>query len=220
LSETPAGANAVDETAAAPRRTLPPLLLPALVLLASLAGAAFAIRYSEGLVATANERLRLEEASLREARLLYGNAGDEKQLIQRYLGRYAGLLDTGFIGAEQRVNWVDGLRSANREVGLFGVEYQIAQQESYPYVADVGGTGLPMKQSTMKLTLPLLHEADLGRFLGTLAAQKNGLFTVNACTLRRNGANAQPSVEQPTLSAECELAWITVSDSEAEKAEP
>lgn len=203
-----------------PRRGLPPLFVPIAVLLAVLAGAAFVVEYSESLVAQAKSRLRNDEQALADARRQHSNAGAEKEVIVRYLGGYAQLQDSGFIGAEQRVNWVDGLRTANREVGLFGVEYQIAQQEAYPYAADVGGGGLPMKQSTMKLTLPLLHEGDLGSFLRALAAQRNGIFTVNACTLKRAAASAQPSVEQPNLSAECELAWITVSDSETEKPEP
>lgn len=206
--------------APAPRRGLPPLFVPIALLIAVLGAAAFVVQYSEGLVAQAQARLRADEQALADARRQHSNAGAEKEVIARYLGGYAQLQDGGFVGAEQRVNWVDGLRTANRDAGLFGVEYQIAQQEVYPYASDVGGTGLPMKQSTMKLTLPLLHEGDLGNFLRALAAQRNGIFTVNACTLKRASASAQPSVEQPNLSAECELAWITVSDTEAEKPEP
>ncbi|MCU0869371.1 MAG: hypothetical protein MUF30_07155 [Burkholderiales bacterium] len=211
-----------EATAAAPasRRALPPLLVPVAVLVAVLVAAVFAVRYSEGLVDQAKARLRADEQALSDARRQHSNAGAEKELIVRNRGAYAELQDSGFVGAEQRVNWVDGLRTANRDVGLFGVEYQVSQQETYPNAADVGGAGLPMKQSLMKLTLPLLHEADLGNFLRTLAAQRNGIFVVDACTLKRAGSSAQPSVEQPNLSAECELAWITVSDAEAEQKEP
>ncbi len=59
----------------------------------------------------------------------------------------------------------------------------------------------------MKISLGLLHEGDLMRFLGTLARQGLGVFAVNQCSLEHlvsGGGN------QPNLRAECELAWITL----------
>ena len=36
---------------------------------------------------------------------------------------------------EQRINWLEGLRTANAQTGLFGVDYELGAQEPFPYGA-------------------------------------------------------------------------------------
>jgi hypothetical protein len=195
------------------RKGLPPLAIPGIVLAAVLIAALVLVRYADGLVARAKSSRAAQEQALSEARLKYSNAGTEKDIITRYLGTYRALQELGFVGGEQRINWVDSLRKANREAGMFGVEYQVAQQAPYPLANEIGGGSLPMKHSVMKLTVPLLHEGDLMRFFRLLAAQRSGVFTLNACQLRRN-SGGDPNSLQPRLGAECEVSWITVNEDE------
>jgi hypothetical protein len=69
-----------------------------------------------------------------------------------------------------------------------------------------------MRQSVMKIRLPLLHEGDLLRFLDTLKRQQVGLFLVDQCALDRvNQAGGSPRY-QPNLVAECTLTWITLPE--------
>ena len=49
----------------------------------------------------------------------------------RYLDGFRQLERTGFVGEEQRINWLDGLRLANQQADLFGVDYQIGTQKPY-----------------------------------------------------------------------------------------
>jgi hypothetical protein len=51
-------------------------------------------------------------------------------------------------------------------------------------------------------------------FLGTLAKQNAGVFSVNQCMLDRTNAGGGIRF-QPNLRAECELAWITIRPAEA-----
>jgi hypothetical protein len=197
-------------------RSLPPLAVPLAVLAAVLVGMATLVRYSGGIVDAARERRTIQERALSDARLQHMNAGSEKDLIQRYLPSYQALQAMGFLGAEQRLAWIDSLSAANRETGLDNLQYQIGQQEKYPLANDIGASDLPLRQSVAKLTIPLVHEGDLMRFFRNLAAKRTGIFSINGCLLRRSGAG-EPSGTVSNVSAECEIAWLTVADLDPEK---
>ena len=149
-----------------------------------------------------------QQRALDEARARFQRSGDERDLLTRYAPEYRALAGSGFIGAEQRVNWIDSLRVANDATGLFGVQYQIGTQSPYnlpeqPLAA--------LTQSPMKIDLRLVHEGDLMRFLRVLARQQAGVFTINECVLERiTPAEAAPR-PVPNLRADCELAWITAA---------
>lgn len=186
------------------------LRAPLLVLLAALAAGAAAIQYSAGLVKGAEAGLRAERATLQEARNRYQRSGDEKDTIVRYLGSYEVLQREGVVGEERRINWIDGLRLANIRSELFGVDYQIGVQQ--PYAVDLDAGNIKLRQSVMKIRFPVLHEGDLLRFLATLEEQRVGLFTVNKCSLDRAGPATGSPRYQPNLGAECDLAWITLTE--------
>ena len=189
------------------------LLIPLSALAAAVVLALAAVLYADNLVDAAEERLAAQTRQLSQSRQRHANAGLEKDILQRFRETYDALGRIGFVGPEQRLNWVDGLREVNREARLFGIDYQIGQQETYPGAAGLGVAELPMRQSIMRVRMPLLHEGDLMSFFRLLANRGDGVFTLNACDLRRAERNPGNSVE-PTLLAECELAWITVAEPE------
>lgn len=156
-----------------------------------------------------NNELAQYQKQLREARTRLQKSGDEKQIIVRYLPNYQYLQRIGFVGDEQRLNWLEGLRLANQQAQLFGVQYQIGTQQAYPYAAEIDPGQLTLHQSVMKLDFRLLHEGDLMRFLTALGKQGAGFFAVNQCRIER--LNIGGSIRfQPNLRAECDIAWITV----------
>ncbi len=195
------------------------LVLPAALFAIVAVGGVGLVAYSETLVDTAESRRASQAQQLSVARSRHANAGLEKEIITRYSGVYDALADIGFVGAEQRLDWVDSLRAANREANLFGVEYMIGQQENFTAAADFGATGLPMHQSVMRVKLPLLHEGDLMSFFRRLAAHRTGVFVMNSCTLTRTSV-AEPSDAQPNLAADCELTWVTVDEAVPEVVRP
>ena len=128
------------------------------------------------------ERTRAQrEAQLREARARIQNAGEEKEMIGRYLGSYQQLARAGFVGDEQRINWLDSLRLANEEARIFGVEYDIGAQKPYVYAAEFNPGQLVLQESVMHLKFSLLHEEDLPRFFDALGRHGGGFFTVEQC---------------------------------------
>ena len=181
---------------------------PVIALILALALGAGLIYYLDQSLTTARRDLAGQQNQLREARTRLQRSGDEKQIIVRYLSNYQYLQRLGFVGDEQRINWLEGLRLSNQQTQLFGVDYQIGAQQPYPYASELEPGQLTLQQSLMKISFRLLHEGDLLRFLGTLAKQGVGVFSVNQCVMQRIDTGGSIRF-QPNLQADCELAWIT-----------
>jgi hypothetical protein len=145
-----------------------PLLVLVLVLLAG----GGAIYYSDRMTAGARLQLGQQQKQLKDARTRLQKSGDERDVIVRYLEGFRQLERSGFVGEEQRINWLDGLRLANQQADLFGVSYQIGTQSAYAYAAQYNPGQIALSQSVMKLDFRLLHEADLGRFFNALSRQR------------------------------------------------
>lgn len=186
---------------------------PALTLAAALLLGAALVYFSQRELNRARVQQKAQESALHEARNRLHKSGDEKERILRYRSDYMALQQIGFVGEEQRINWVDALRAASLSLKMFGVSYQIEAQQPYvsPITADAGAYRL--QQSVMKISMALLHEEDLPRFLTALEEQRAGIFAVRECSLQRQGgARVENLRMQPHLQADCSLLWLTISE--------
>ena len=104
------------------REDLEALRTPLITLGGTLLLALGIVYFSGTVLDDARRLLTQREGQLREARGRIQNAGEEKEMIGRYLGGYQQLARAGFVGDEQRINWLDSLRLANEEARTFGVE--------------------------------------------------------------------------------------------------
>ena len=181
--------------------------LTVLVLVAGIGGALI-YQLDHKLASTQRELLQQQNLT-REARTRLNKSGDEKEIIVRYLPSYQYLQRVGFVGDEQRLNWLEGLRLSNQQAQLFGVQYQIGSQQPYPFATELDPGQLVLHQSVMKLDFQLLHEGDLMSFFTTLGKQGAGFFAINQCRVER--LNTGGSIRfQPNLRAQCDINWITV----------
>lgn len=183
---------------------------PLLLLVLMIAAAAGAIYYTHLLHQQAQTALVRQQNQLREAQTRMQRSGDEKSIIIQYVDQYRQLQQSGFIGDEQRINWLDALRIANERTDLFGVNYEIGVQQAYAFAASLNPGQIALRQSVMKLDFRLLHELDLLRFLDALRAQGTGLFHLDQCLLRRTELSGAIRY-QPNITAKCELAWLTAT---------
>lgn len=188
----------------------------AIVLLLTVLAGSGAVYYTDLMLQEAKRQLAQQENLLKEARNRLYQSGEEKEIITRYLDRYIQLQRIGFVGEEQRINWLDGLRVANQRTDLFGVDYQISEQRAYVYASEFSPGQIELHQSVMKLKFGLLHEADLMRFFSALAQAGAGIFYIDQCTLKRTDTGGALRY-QPNLLAECELTWVTARPAGAEK---
>jgi hypothetical protein len=197
-------------------RHLNALKLPLAVLaIVAIAGAG-AVSWTRAQIKQAARTLAAQEGQLQEARSRFQRSGEERDLIVRFLPAYEELRSHGLIGPEERISWLEALRTANQQARMFGAEYQISTQQPYPYAQELNATRLGMAQSLMKLNLRLAHEAELMRFFRLLEKQDAGAFDINECVMQRVAGNTDPGVAQPNLMAECELAWITINPAPAD----
>lgn len=192
-------------------RHLNALKLPfAVLLIVGIAGAG-AVSWTRAQIKQAERTLATQEAQLKEARSRFQRSGEERDLIVRFLPAFEELRKHGLIGPEERINWLEALRTANQQAQMFGAEYQISTQQSYPYAQELNATRLGMAQSLMKLNLRLVHEGELMRFFELLEKQNVGAFDINQCVLQRVNNGTELGAAQPNVRAECELAWITMN---------
>ena len=180
-------------------------------------GASFAMMaFSSNQRSQSEKQYRDQLTTLQEARARYQRSGEERETVMHYLKAYRQLEKIGFVGTEQRLNWVESLRAANAQAGLLGVDYQLTAQEPFPYVAKDNPAGDRVKHSRMRLSFGILHEGDLMRLFRALSAQQPGLFALNSCSLDRAGRQGAPVPRQANLTVECELSWVTI-DPKGEK---
>lgn len=191
--------------------------IPLLALVAVVLGSAGAISWTRSQITKDERALAGQQGQLREAQTRFQRSGDERDLIVRYKPPYEALRQAGLIGPEQRINWLDALRSTNQETRLFGAEYQISTQQPYPYAQELNAPKLGMAQSIMKINLRLAHEGELLRFFRVLESQRAGAFDINQCIVERSANPDAPLNAQPNLRAECELAWITINPEPLER---
>jgi hypothetical protein len=186
------------------------LRAPLILLVLVLAAAGGAIYYSQLLRQQAQAALVQQQQQFREAQMRMQRSGEEKAVIVQYVDKYRQLQQAGYIGDEQRINWLDALRVANERTDLFGIRYEIGAQQPYQYATEHNPGPISLRQSIMKLEFRLLHEGDLLRFFNALRTQDSGLFHLNQCVLRRTEA-AGTIRYQPNITASCQLAWITAT---------
>lgn len=183
-----------------------PLMALALAVAASLTMLAITDRK----LASSEKNYRNQLTALTETRTRYQRSGEERETILRYLESYRALEKIGFVGTEQRLNWVESLRMANKNAGLFGVDYQLTAQEPFPFAVSDNPIANQVKHSRMTITFGVLHEGELARLFSALSAQQPGLFSLNGCSIDRAGRQGDPLPRQANLTARCELSWLTV----------
>lgn len=159
----------------------------------------------------ANEALLQQNATLENARQRYKSSGSEKENITKYMPQYEELIKRGFIGEEQRIDWISDLRKINQTNKFFGVNYDISAQEEYkPKFPVVTGT-FKLRRSVMKLTFALLHENDLLTLFASLPSETNPPFMVRDCIVVRTNKELRGKFE-PNLNATCDIDWLTIAE--------
>lgn len=192
------------------------LLLPLAVLVAIIVAGSILVSYTKNELVTARRAVANQQAKLRAARAQLHKSDDERKIILQYRDRYAALYRKGFVGKEQRLNWIDALRQASHDAQLFSADYQIGVRQPYTATPSPASNAsspaaaagqLAFYRSTMRLQMKLLHAGDLLQFFDLLQQQGAGLFLIDSCDVDRIGDGSMRY--QPNLSATCELSWIT-----------
>ena len=195
------------------RKDLKPIRLPAAVLVASVIFSALLIDYAEGKYSVVADQVRIARVSANEAKRRYQDSDIEKAMISQYLPEYRELQKRGFIGSENRLKWIDALRTVDRTLGNFGVQYQLSAQGTYKGPLSNEPVADRLRQSTMDIRFGVIHEGHFLAFVEALEAQQAGTYSLRSCALEPvHGDKPQPRTRN--LSANCQIDWITMQPPE------
>ncbi|MDO9232699.1 MAG: hypothetical protein Q8N02_10580 [Methylotenera sp.] len=159
------------------------------------------------------QALQTQQNLLNAARQRYQSSGTEKDMITEFLPQYQALINQGFVGEERRIEWVDNLRAQHKNHQLFGIKYNISQQEKYTPAFAPNLGGFVLHRSIMKLELDMLHEGDLLQLTESLNANNAASFMLRDCEIVRLNTNGLPSDQLiANLHAQCELDWLTLRE--------
>lgn len=185
--------------------------MPAIALVVAVAASAVMLWFTSNQLTRAEKQVRSQLSSLQDAKTRFQRSGEERETVMHYIQAYRQLERVGFVGTEQRLNWVEALRKANAQAGLFGVDYQLSAQQRFAGLGQGNPIGDRIRHSEMKLSFGVLHEGDLMRLLNNISAQQSGYFVLTGCSLDRTGWQGPPLPKQPNLRAECDLSWLTIA---------
>ena len=74
----------------------------------------------------AETRLQQQNSALNAAQQQLDRSQQQQHLIATHLAAYQALVARGFVGAEDRLAWIEAAQHANRDAGLYGLNYHLA----------------------------------------------------------------------------------------------
>lgn len=136
--------------------------------------------------------------------------GDEK-IIKQHYPRFIELYNRGVIGSEKRLNWVETLEAAGKEIKLPAMRYQIDARKPYKPDYELNTGAYELYATNMKLNLGLLHEIDLAKLINELNKDASGLFNIKRCRFNRTNKGIDIDPKKSNITADCELQWYSLN---------
>ena len=158
---------------------------------------------------SAEQAVKQQNSALNSARQQLNHNRQQQQLIVTHLAEYQTLSARGFVGAEDRLAWIEAVQQANRDTGLYGLDYRLTPRKASPPEL---AQGLPLGQTSMTLIFPVLVETDVPRYIAAIQARAAGVVRVSRCSLSLPRNLPFEPINQPRMQAECELLWFTVAE--------
>ena len=184
------------------------------LLAAALASAASYYFYRE-----ARAEFSQNKAQFEAERARYLALGEQAALLTAHYPAFVALSRQGLVGPEQRLNWIETLGRAGPELGLPRLEYELGARQAlradygldYELDHGPGHIAYRLYKSELRLSLGLLHEADLLRLFDYLDRHARGHYTVRACRLQQPEGAIRIAPGAANLTADCRLEWLTLS---------
>ena len=137
---------------------------------------------------------------------------DKTLLVAEYEEKFNQYMPIEQYENENRLYWLDSLDKIRIKNKIPKLNYTISVQKPYDYKDGLIKTkGLKIKVSEIKLTMSLMHEADLLSVARDLKNIKTSIHIVNSCNLKRTTAagKANFNTSKPNIDATCNIKWFT-----------
>ena len=132
---------------------------------------------------------RTEQKNLQER---LARIAQEARDMDGHLAIWNRLHESGIVGEERRLEWLDALARTRAAHRLQDLRYQIEPQKTWK--SDRTDAKIEIRSSLMKIELALLHEGDLLRFLDDLRSSGSAYYAVRKCSIQRPAAFASSGV--------------------------
>ena len=150
-------------------------------------------------------------STLRSTHQLYRNIVNDIDLLEQYRSLYTDYKNSGLVGEERRLSWIESLESTNNVLRLPTLTYSLHPQEKFERPGFKLLRGVEVNSSPMDLTMGLLHEEDLFALLEGLRLSIRNLFTVDSCSIDRQiGIERSLDTRRANLVSKCTLRWVTI----------
>ncbi len=139
---------------------------------------------------------------------------DAERIFIENIDRFNVMVSNGVLNQEDRVALLAEIGRIRNEYKLFPLSVSISEQESrmlaFPESEEAPLEQMSLRGSRVQLSLPLLHEEDLTRFLADVLAPQRMLI-VNRCEINKlDVAEDAMFTIVPHQQASCELYWYTL----------
>ncbi len=150
-------------------------------------------------------------SQLKHARESYYDAVINKALLEKYEPHYNKLKNTGIIGNEHRLNWINNIDNIALKYNISHLRYKIDKRQNISTEElSIKYPDIKIYKSAMTLQMQLLHEGDLYTILSNINNNPFGLFDIQTCTIQRNNHLAELNLKNNrNFSASCLLYWYT-----------
>ena len=154
-------------------------------------------------------------AARKDIQTKLARARDEEQELRDKIVRFQALKDRGYIGPEQRLDWVEAIARIKTARRISKLDFEFAPQRTVDASILPGGAsagGFDIMASQMRLQIQVLHEGELLAFLADLRNTVQALLQVRSCAIERIAPSGTQRANNAQLKAECKLEWITLRE--------
>ena len=139
-----------------------------------------------------------------------------KRILEQYHQRYHQFHNSGFVGRENRLDWVETIRTTADELNLPHVSYTLDPQVPVapPVTSGRASSNIKIHASSVELDIGLLHELDLLRFFRKLQNGAPGLMKVDKCSMLRQEDAGRTGTNDARIIATCKLSVFSVVTSD------
>ncbi|HUV22069.1 MAG TPA: hypothetical protein VMZ32_09790 [Gammaproteobacteria bacterium] len=184
-----------------------PLILLLVAVLVAVAMAVAGHQYENA----QREQYETALGTLRTTHKQYSNIVNDIDLLDQYRTLYSDYRASGLVGEERRLSWIESLESSNEVLRLPMLTYNLNPQEDFKRPGLKVGRDVSVMSSPMNLSIGMLHEEDLFALLEALHQSIRGLFTVDSCSISRQGTVASSlDTRNTNLRSQCTLRWVTI----------
>ena len=184
---------------------------PIIVLIVSVLIAAGLIAAGFEYEARMDQKYQQSLGTLKSTHRLYSNMVNDIDLLEQYKAQYEGYRDSGLVGEERRLSWIESLEAANSGIQLPQLSYNLLPQEKFNRPGLKVARKVAVNSSPMELDIGLLHEEDLFAYLEGLRQSIENLFTVDSCQFGRRGNIDSPlNTQNVNLNAFCTIRWVSI----------